>query len=97
MLNAANPAMCVTLFTLPPFDFEGEQLAAWRAVNEWIRAGNAPGARVFDTVPVLGQAAPNQHRVREEYRFALNAHPNARAGEVLAGAFLRWRDPADES
>ncbi len=91
MLKAANPKMRITLFTLPPFDFEGEQLEVWRRVNEWIQRGNAVGADVFDTVPVLGRPAPDGHRTREEYRFALDAHPNARAGEVLARAFLAWR------
>lgn len=91
MLKAANPKMRITLFTLPPFDFEGEQLKVWRRVNEWILGGNAVGADVFDTVPVLGRPAPDGHRTREEYRFALDAHPNARAGEVLARAFLAWR------
>jgi lysophospholipase L1-like esterase len=91
MLKAANPEMRVFLFTLPPIDFGGDQLSVWRSVNDWIRGGNAPGAEVFDTVPVLGRSAPNEHLVREEYRFALNAHPNARAGEVLARAFLAWR------
>jgi len=91
MLKAANPAMRITLFTLPPFDFEGGQLEVWRRVNDWILGGNAPGADVFDTVPALGRPAPDQHRTREEYRFQLDAHPNARAGEVLARAFLAWR------
>jgi len=91
-LKAANQAMRVMLFTLPPFDFEGEQLAGWRQVNEWILGGGAPGADVFDPASVLGRPAPGQHRTREEYRFALDAHPNARAGEALARAFLAWRE-----
>ena len=91
VLKAANPAMRVWLFTLPPFDTEGEQLEVWRQVNRWILDGNIAGAEVFDTVPALGQPAPNQHRSREEYRFALDSHPNARAGEVLARAFLARR------
>ncbi len=90
-LKAANPEMRVTLFTLPPFDFSGGQLDAWRQLNDWIRGGGAPEADVFDTVPVLGQPEPDGHRTREEYRFLLDAHPNARAGEALAGAFLAWR------
>ena len=94
LLKTANPKMRVMLFTLPPFDFEGEQLETWRRVNDWILAGNAAGADVFDTVPVLGRPAPEGHRTREEYRFALDAHPNARAGEVLARAFLAWRGMA---
>ena len=91
MLNSANPAMRIWLFTLPPFDFEGEQLEVWRRVNAWILAGGVKGVEVFDTVPVLGRPAPDQHRTREEYRFALDSHPNARAGEVLARAFLARR------
>ena len=91
MLKTVNPKMRISLFTLPPIDFEGPQLAVWRRVNEWILGGGAPGADVFDTVPVLGRPAPEGHRTREEYRFALDSHPNARAGEVLARAFLAWR------
>ncbi len=91
LLKDANPGMRVWLFTLPPFDFGGAQLKTWRAVNDWIRAGEAPEAAVFDTVPVLGRDAPESHKVREEYRFALNPHPNARAGEALARAFLKRR------
>ena len=91
MLKVANPRMRITLFTLPPIDFEGPQLQVWRRVNEWILGGGAPGADVFDTVPVLGRPAPESHQTREEYRFALDSHPNARAGEVLARAFLAWR------
>lgn len=92
LLKAANPGMRVALFTLPPFDFEGAQLAVWNQVNNWIRSGGAPEAEVFDTVPVLGRPAPYEHLVREEYRFPMNPHPNARAGEAVARAFLAWRD-----
>lgn len=91
LLKVANPEMRVTLFTLPPFDVTGGQLNAWRQVNDWIRGGGAPEADVFDTVPVLGQPEPDDHKTREEYRFLLDAHPNARAGEALARAFLAWR------
>lgn len=91
MLKAANPATRVMLFTLPPFDFEGEKLDTWLRVNEWILSGAVPGAEVFDTVPILGQPEPNSHLAREEYKFSLDAHPNARAGEALARAFLAWR------
>jgi hypothetical protein len=91
MLKSANPQMRVWLFTLPPFDFEGELAEEWRRVNEWILAGGTGGCEVFDTVPVLGRPAPQQHRAREEYRFGADAHPNARAGEALARAFLARR------
>jgi lysophospholipase L1-like esterase len=91
MLKTANPEMRVMLFTLPPFDFEGEKLDTWLRVNDWILSGAVPGEAVFDTVPVLGQPAPNSHLAREEFKFPLDAHPNARAGEVLARAFLAWR------
>lgn len=46
----------VGIFTLPPFNWTGENGKTWRAVNQYLTTELAKQtAFVFDTVPALGQ------------------------------------------
>ncbi|MGO4371176.1 SGNH/GDSL hydrolase family protein [Paenibacillus sp. MCAF20] len=91
-LNAANHETSLILFTLPAFNFEGAHEEVWRTVNEWIRQ-QAPSRvdRVFDIAKALGQAAPHENKLKDEYMSPGNdPHPNGRAGADVAEAFLAW-------
>lgn len=91
-LKAANEDVSLILFTLPAFNFEGAHEEVWRTVNEWIRK-QAPErvSRVFDIAKVLGQAAPHENKLKDEYMSPGNdPHPNGIAGADVAEVFLAW-------
>lgn len=74
----------VILFTLPPFNLEGEQRAQWQSVNKTIRGSlwlEADG--FFDIAAVLGQDAPNEHLC------IYDGHPNGEGCKAVAEAYLR--------
>ncbi|MBO7088963.1 MAG: SGNH/GDSL hydrolase family protein, partial [Lentisphaeria bacterium] len=51
-LHAAN--VKVLLQTLPPFDWQGEQLERWLAINAWLKTELAPKTEEFlDVAPLL--------------------------------------------
>ncbi len=73
----------VILFTVPPFDWTGEQKEHWHAVNRAIRGplGDEADA-VFDFAAVLGQPAPNEHLA------IWGGHPDAAGCAAAAKAYL---------
>lgn len=87
-----NPDGSVILFTVPPFNFEGEQEAHWRKVNDTIRHNPPAGVdRVFDIAAVLSLPAPNDRMVNPIYMSNKDdPHPNGVAGTAVAEAFLAW-------
>ena len=77
-LNAAG--VRVVLQTVPPFDYEGENIGRWLRINEHIRQTlSKKVALVFDVVPWLGQTeAPNMAK--------FGGHPDAAGCAVWADA-----------
>ncbi|MDO7907010.1 SGNH/GDSL hydrolase family protein [Paenibacillus sp. JX-17] len=88
----------IVLCTVPPFNFEGEKEAAWREVNAAIRSGQITGVdRIFDLAAVLSLPVPAEHRLQPRYMSSeYDPHPNGKAGQDVAAAFLAWyQDAAD--
>ena len=72
------------IFTVPPFDFEGEHRKIWEDVNAYIKTGLAGKVRyVFDTAKVLGENGA-------EYKAKYGGHPNAEGCEALAECFCAF-------
>ncbi|MOA54441.1 hypothetical protein D3C78_1780550 [compost metagenome] len=92
LLKENDPDKHIILFTVPPFNFSGEQEQIWRQVNESIRNNPPVGvSRVFDMAAELSQPAPEEHRLRPEYMSnKYDPHPNGLAGKVVSEAFLKW-------
>ncbi|MNW53718.1 GDSL-like Lipase/Acylhydrolase [compost metagenome] len=92
LLKQNEPSTEIILFTVPPFNFSGEQEQIWRQVNETIRTVPPEGvSRVFDMAAVLSQPAPLEHRLRPEYMSSKDdPHPNGTAGKAVSDAFLAW-------
>lgn len=77
----------VILQTIPPFDYQGEQIQTWEDANAFIRQTLAPkAALVFDNAPILGQAdAPHKTR--------FGGHPNEEGCAAWAKAlYLATKD-----
>lgn len=91
-LKSHKPDTTILLCTLPAFNFSGEHERVWRTVNEWIRFQTPSGvSRVFDIAKVLGEAAPDEQRIKPEYMSSKDdPHPNGAAGTAVAEAFLEW-------
>ena len=88
-LKARNPRVKAVLFTIPPFDLEGEDEARWREVNARIRGGDHLGAdAVFDIAAILGREVP------EDNRAFFSGHPDGRGGAAVAGEYLSAFWPA---
>ena len=85
MIRNLKKAGCrVILFTLPPFDLEGEKREQWQKVNRTIRKEfwkEADG--YFDIAAALGQDAPYEHRC------IYGGHPDAEGCKAVAEAYLR--------
>ncbi|MCA0756117.1 SGNH/GDSL hydrolase family protein [Paenibacillus sp. N4] len=92
VIGQLSNGKAVWLCTLPAFNFEGEQEAVWRTVNDWIRSLPDIGiAGVFDIAKVLGQEPPNDRLLQTAYMSPHNdPHPNGLAGSAVADAFLTW-------
>lgn len=78
----------VILFTVPPFDMEGEAEERWRRVNSDIRNNlwkEADG--LFDIASVLGQPAPKDNLC------IYGGHPNEEGCQAVANAY-RNKEPA---
>ncbi len=87
-----NEHCVITLFTVPPFNYEGSQAQTWHRMNEWIRRHEVEGVdRYFDFAAVLSQPFPKENIIRTEYMSSKSdAHPNGLAGTALAESFLAW-------
>ncbi len=72
----------VILFTVPPFDYQGEKIEKWQEVNDFINEKLSKKVKVFDTVSIWGKDAPNQNISR------YGGHPNAEGCLALANKFL---------
>jgi lysophospholipase L1-like esterase len=82
----SNDSGCrVTLFTLPPLNFTGQEEKEWRAVNKAIRNNALDKADgVFDIAQVLCRPSPNENFSR------FDPHPGAEGGREVAEAYLGW-------
>ncbi|WP_246054044.1 SGNH/GDSL hydrolase family protein [Paenibacillus anaericanus] len=91
-IKETSPSTEVTLFTVPTFNFSGEQENVWRKVNHTILTHPPVGvSRVFDVAHVLSQAAPNDHLLKPEYMSSVyDPHPNGLAGKAISDAFMSW-------
>ena len=73
----------VFLQTLPPFDWQGEYLERWNALNAYISAELAPRAEGFlDVAPLLCAGAPSAGRCR------YGKHPDEAGCRVWAEALI---------
>ncbi len=92
-IRVKNADCIITLFTVPPFNYDYFKCNNWYELNDWIRKQEVEGVdRYFDFAAVLSQDAPNSYKVKEDHMAPNNdAHPNgAIAGTALANAFLDW-------
>ncbi|OPJ63535.1 SGNH/GDSL hydrolase family protein [Clostridium oryzae] len=88
-----NNSLCkVILFTVPTFDFKGQQEIAWRRVNEYILKGKFKNVdRIFDITEILSQDKPNDNLEKVEYHSNVDdPHPNGLAGTRISEKFLKW-------
>lgn len=69
------------LFTIPPFDLEGERGEKWHEVNRFIREEMSKKTEIFDVVPILGKDKPNEHMAK------YGGHPNEEGCLKLAIGF----------
>lgn len=80
-LNAAG--VRVVLQTIPPFDYEGENIALWQRVNAYIcTVLSQKAALVFDVVPHLCRDTEHPHMAK------YGGHPDAAGCAVWADALL---------
>ena len=91
-INEHNPMAEIIMFTVPTFNFRGEQEGVWRKVNHSIRTNPPEGVcRVFDVANVLSQATPNDNLLKPEYMSSADdPHPNGVAGKAICEAFMSW-------
>ncbi|MBE6674625.1 MAG: hypothetical protein E7596_05925 [Ruminococcaceae bacterium] len=70
------------LFTVPPFDYQGDEIEKWKSINSYILNNLSKITEVYDVVPVWGDKAPNvQHAI-------YGGHPNAQGCLALALDFI---------
>lgn len=73
----------VGIFTIPPFDWQGETEKTWKAVNRYIIDEVSKHTKyLFDTVPILGQPFPNENMAK------YGGHPDGNGGKALAEEFI---------
>lgn len=70
------------LFTVPPFDYQGESLEKWKKVNAYIINELSKITEIYDVVSVWGDKAPNEQRA------IYGGHPNAEGCLKLATDFV---------
>ena len=70
------------LFTVPPFDMQGEDEKRWRRVVDTVRNDGLGADAVFDIANMLCQPIPNDHMA------AFGGHPDGRGGAAVAGEYL---------
>lgn len=90
-LKESNPSCKITLCTVPPFNFQGEQEIAWREANKIIRSNTIAGVdRVFDIAAVLSEDSPRENLLKPEYHSEnYDAHPNGIAGVEVGKKFFQ--------
>lgn len=71
------------LFTVPPFDYQGDIIEKWKKVNSYILSELSKITEVYDTVSVWGDEAPNEQRA------IYGGHPNAEGCYKLALDFTK--------
>lgn len=82
-LKAAPRPPRVVLFTVPPFDYEGENIARWRAINAAISAPGHLGAdHSFDMARVLSIGG------EREYMSKYGPHPDGVGGAAVAREYI---------
>lgn len=74
------------LFTVPPFDLEGERCIKWYEVNRFIREEMSKITEIFDVVPILGKDKPNEHMAK------YGGHPDEEGCLKLAIGFCLMID-----
>lgn len=75
----------VGVFTVPPFDMEGEAERVRREVNRWILSElSRETAYAFDVCTVLSEDASHENKAR------FGGHPNPEGCERLAEAFVKF-------
>lgn len=91
-LKENNPSCKIIMFTVPTFNFTGEQEKVWRTINNTIRRNPPKGVdKVFDIADILSLPAPNDNMIRPEFKSGVDdPHPNGLAGTTIAEAFLKW-------
>ena len=72
----------VILFTVPPFDWQGDRIEKWQEINEFINKKLSKKVEIFDTVSIWGQDAPNENLSR------YGGHPNKEGCLALAEKFV---------
>lgn len=87
-LKSAQKPIRVVLFTIPPFDYEGANIAKWRAINAAISGEGHLGADyVFDMARVL--SIGGEH----EYKAKYGPHPDGVGGAAVADEYVNNFDP----
>ena len=83
VLELKNNGCEVGIFTIPPFDWEGENEKTWRFVNQYIvNEVSKYTDYLFDTVKVLGELSPNDNKAK------YGGHPDGNGGMALAKSFI---------
>lgn len=86
-LKAAPHAPRIVLFTIPPFDYIGADIANWRAINAAILAPEHLGADyAFDMASVLSRGG------EQDYLAKYGPHPDGTGGAAVAEAYIRWAE-----
>jgi hypothetical protein len=83
VLELKNSGCGVGIFTIPPFDWEGENEKTWRFVNQYILDELSEYTDyLFDTVKVLGELPPNDNKAK------YGGHPDGNGGMALSNSFI---------
>ena len=86
-LKTAPHAPRIVLFTIPPFDYAGADIANWRAINAAILAPEHLGADyAFDMASVLSRGG------ERDYLAKYGPHPDGTGGAAVAEAYIRWAE-----
>ena len=84
MQELKNSGCSVGIFTIPPFDWKGENEKTWRYVNQYIESELSKRTDYFfDTVNVLGENPPNDNMAK------YGGHPDGKGGRALAESFIQ--------
>lgn len=83
IVDELKKANCrVILFTVPPFNFEGEKRQAWYTVNEYIKNELSQKAEIYDTCAVWCSDNPNDNIAK------YGGHPDKAGCMALAKDFV---------
>lgn len=82
-IKAAPKAPRVVIFTVPPFDYEGDYITNWRMINAAIKAPGHLGAdAMFDMASVLSIGG------EREYMSKYGPHPDGVGGAAVAHEYV---------